>query len=315
MTQPRLPAELYDRFRQFLQQASGIVLGDNKHYLVTSRLGRLMREYGIEDFAQLLDQLQFNRNPKLRAQVIDAMTTNETLWFRDRYPFELLKEQILPEISQRKPTSLRIWSAASSSGQESYSISMTIAEYLATRPHSLPANIQIIGTDISTKMLATAQKGIYDQLALNRGISEQRLQRFFLHHSSGGWEVKPEIKNRVSFREMNLANNFASLGRFDIIFCRNVLIYFSSELKGDILNRLAAVLNPGGYLILGGSESPSSYSHKFEMIRFAQGVAYRLAEQSATPSQQGGGVSRPPPPPPLRSSVATPLYSNRAPKK
>ncbi len=276
MTPDRITAAVYDEFRHFLQQASGIVLGENKHYLITSRLSRLMREFGVHDFPQLLEQLKQNRNPKLRAEVIDAMTTNETLWFRDRYPFELLKNHILPEFSERKLPSLRIWSAASSTGQESYSISMTIQEYLANKPMGLPTT-QIIGTDISTRVLQIAQSGVYDQLSLNRGISEERLQRFFIRQGDA-WVVKPEIKNRVSFRELNLANSYSSLGRFDIIFCRNVLIYFSSELKTDILNRIGDTLNPGGYLILGGSESPSSYTDHFDMVRFTQGVAYRLRE-------------------------------------
>lgn len=264
----------YDDFRRYLEEASGIVLGNNKHYLVTSRLNRLMREFEIEDFGQLMKRLKLERKSTLHERIVDAMTTNETLWFRDNYPFEVLKHIILPELGLKKPRQLRIWSAASSSGQEAYSISITLQEYLASKPGSLPANIQIIGTDISPSMLNDANSAQYDKMSLARGMSDERLKRYFLPKGEK-WEVRPEIKSRVSFRELNLLNNFSALGKFDIVFCRNVLIYFSSELKTDILNRIAKLLNPGGYLFLGGSESPTSYTDAFELVRTPKGVAYR----------------------------------------
>jgi len=270
--------EQYEDFRRFLEDACGIVLGDNKHYLVTSRLSRLMREFGIESFGELMKKLKYERQPKLRESIVDAMTTNETLWFRDNYPFEILKNIILPEISKQRLHQLRIWSAACSSGQEPYSISITIQEYLGLRPGSLPGNIQIIGTDISASMLRQADSAIYDQMSLARGISEERRKRFF-NLRGDKWEVKPELRSRVAFRELNLMHNFASLGRFDIVFCRNVLIYFSSELKSDILRRIAQTLNPRGYLFLGSSESPMSYNDDFEMVRTPHGVVYRLKER------------------------------------
>ncbi len=276
MSSQQISAQEYEDFRGFLEDACGIVLGDNKHYLVTSRLSRLMREFEIDGFGTMMRQLKIGgRNSSLREAIVDAMTTNETLWFRDGYPFEILKNVILPELSERRLRQLRIWSAASSSGQESYSVSMTIQEYLAGKPGALPALQQIIGTDISTSMLRLAEAAQYDRMALARGLSEERKQRFFVPRGEK-WEVKPEIKKRCSFRELNLTASYASLGKFDIVFCRNVLIYFSSELKSDILNRIAKSLNPGGYLFLGGSESPSSYSSLYEMVRTPHGVVYRL---------------------------------------
>lgn len=277
MTTKQILPQEYDDFRRYLEDASGIVLGENKHYLVTSRLNRLMREFEIEDFAHLMKQLKMKRNPKLHEQIVDAMTTNETLWFRDTYPYEVLKHELLPEITSQKARQLRVWSAASSSGQEAYSISMTIQEYLASKPGSLPSNIQIIGTDISATMLRDASNATYDKMTLSRGISEDRKKRFFIPQGDK-WQVRPEIKARATFRELNLLNNFSALGKFDIIFCRNVLIYFSSDIKSDILNRMAASLNPGGYLFLGGSESPTSYTDAFEMIRTPKGVVYRVKE-------------------------------------
>jgi chemotaxis protein methyltransferase CheR len=246
-------------------------------------LGKVMREYKIDSFHELLQTIQSSRNSKLREVVINAMTTNETLWFRDGYPFEMLAKTIFPELSTKRPMQLKIWSAASSSGQEAYSISMTIQEYLAANPRSLPTNIQIIGTDISSAILAEANAGVYDKLALIRGISEERKKRFFTARGEH-WEIRPEVKKGVSFREINLANNFTGLGPFDLVFCRNVLIYFSTELKKDILNRIAKTMNKGGYLFLGGSESPTSYSNAFEMVRTAQGVVYRVKDEFASPS-------------------------------
>lgn len=274
----------YEDFRRFLEDACGIVLGENKHYLVSSRLNRLMREFEISTFGELMKKLRFERQSKLRERIVDAMTTNETLWFRDNYPYEILRNTLLPEITQRKAMQLRIWSAACSSGQEPYSISMTIQEYLSSKPGSLPNNIQIIATDISPSMLRDADVAMYDRMSLARGISDERRSRFFTQRGDR-WEVRPEIRSRVAFRELNLMNSYASLGKFDIIFCRNVLIYFSSELKSDILKRMAQILNPGGYLFLGGSESPSSYSSAFEMVRTPNGVVYRLKEGAGSNSR------------------------------
>lgn len=277
MSSPQITHQDYDDFRRYLEEASGIVLGENKHYLVTSRLNRLMRDFEIDDFSQLLRRLKTERKSRLHEQIVDAMTTNETLWFRDTYPFEVLKHVIFPEFGQKRASQMRIWSAASSSGQEAYSISMTIQEYLSSKPGSLPSNIQIVGTDISSTMLREAGAASYEAMSLARGISEERRKRFFIE-KDGRFEVRPEIRSRVSFRELNLMHNFSSMGKFDIVFCRNVLIYFSSEMKTDILNRIAKTLNPGGYLFLGGSESPTSYTDAFELMRSPKGVVYRVKE-------------------------------------
>lgn len=281
----------YDDFRRYLEEHSGIVLGDNKHYLVTSRLNRLMREFEITDFNSLMRRLKTERRSKLHEQIVDAMTTNETLWFRDTYPFEVLKHTILPEFSQRRLSQLRIWSAACSSGQEAYSISITLQEYLASKPGSLPGNIQIVGTDISATMLRDASAAVYDKMSLARGMSEERRKRYFIERDDK-WEVRPEIKSRASFRELNLLHNFSPLGKFDIVFCRNVLIYFSSDLKTDILNRIAKTLNPGGYLFLGGSESPTSYTDAFELVRTPKGVVYRVKESASNRNAFSSSATR-----------------------
>lgn len=269
-----LTAEDYQAFRVFLEEVSGIVLGENKQYLVTSRLTRLIVENDIESFSMLMDRLK--RDTRLRQRIMDAMTTNETSWFRDVYPFDILKEKLLPELAKNQPHHIRIWSAACSTGQEPYSLSMMVQEYLASKPGSLPADaVQIIGTDISPSVLETAKAGRYAGVAVSRGLSPERKARYF-REVDGGWEVSDETKKRVSFRELNLMQSYTMMGRFEIIYCRNVLIYFSTELKRDILSRMAKCLSPGGFLVLGGSESISNYSDEFELIRWRNGVIYRL---------------------------------------
>lgn len=269
-----LTTEDYQAFRAFLEDVSGIVLGENKQYLVTSRLTKLIAENDIDSFGTLMIRLK--TDGKLRNRIMDAMTTNETSWFRDIYPFDILKEKLLPELAKTQPRTIRIWSAACSTGQEPYSLSMMTQEYLQSKPGSLSADaVQIIGTDISPSVLATAKLGVYEGVAVSRGLPQDRKTRFF-QEVSDGWEVGPDIKKRVSFRELNLMQNYSMLGRFDIIYCRNVLIYFSTELKRDILARMAKCLNPGGYLVLGGSESITNYSDEFDLIRWRNGVIYQL---------------------------------------
>ncbi|OOG27233.1 chemotaxis protein [Thioalkalivibrio denitrificans] len=263
----------YEDFRLFLERSCGLVLGDNKHYLVTSRLSRLMDEFSVSSVSELLRLLKSGKRAGLRERVIEAMTTNETYWFRDVFPFEILRNQILPDLGKRGVNPVKIWSAACSSGQEAYSISMTVSELQQTRP-GVVRDVQIVGTDISTAIVREAREATYDDLAVARGLSPERRDRFLVRKEKR-WQVRPEIRARASFREFNLLDSFTLLGRFDIIFCRNVLIYFSAESKRDILSRMAGTLNPGGYLFLGASESMANYSDAFEMLRCNPGVVYR----------------------------------------
>ncbi len=267
--------EAYRGFQQFLEESCGIVLGDNRHYLVSSRLHRVMQDNKLASLEELLVQLRRSPNSGLREVVIDAMTTNETFWFRDVYPFEVLKSRIYPELAKTVRGPVRIWSAACSSGQEAYSISIVTQEWRMSNPGALMGDVQIIGTDISPSVLRQAKEGRYDEAAIRRGVSTERQQRYF-RKVADEWEVRPEIKARAAFREVNLLANYSLLGRFDVIFCRNVLIYFSNELKRDIIGRMSKVLNPGGYLFLGSSESISAHSDAFEMVRCNPGVVYRL---------------------------------------
>jgi len=252
-------------FRTFLSQACGIVLGEGKQYLVVNRIRRILEEHELSSLGALVALIQRGAVPRLKERVIDAMTTNETFWFRDGTPFDALRDVLLPRlvIEQRRPT-LRIWSAACSSGQEPYSISMVVEEFKARHPGLSGFNPEILATDISTTVLATARQAQYDRLGIGRGLSEQRRRQFFDELPGERYQLKSNITRRVTFRQLNLLDSFAGLGRFDIIFCRNVLIYFSPELKRDILGRMHATLNPGSCLLLGASETlppalPSQY--------------------------------------------------------
>lgn len=263
----------YRTFCQFLEQQCGIVLGDNKMYLVKSRLSPLMARFDIDSLPDLVNRTLKPTERQLRSAVIDAMTTNETLWFRDSYPYELLKNKLLPEIDQGR--AVKIWSAASSSGQEPYSIAMTIQEYKNMPSTNSRSMFSVIGTDISNTMLDICKNAEYDSLALSRGLSDERKRKFFQDSGNGMMQVIPDVKRLVNFRHLNLLDNYQLLGKFDIIFCRNVLIYFSQEIKAEIINKFANQLNPNGYLILGASESLSGLSDKFNMVRCNPGIVYQ----------------------------------------
>ena len=270
-----LSDDLYRQFSNFLAQQSGIVLGDNKQYLVKSRLSPLMTQFGIESLSDLVTRAMSVRERELKMAVIDAMTTNETLWFRDTYPFQLLSDKIFPELGKSGRT-IKIWSAASSSGQEPYSIAMTALEQQVKRPGSMPGGVQIVGTDISSTMLNQCKEGIYDSLALARGLSPERKLLFFEPYGDNKMRVVERVRKLTSFRPLNLLESYSLLGKFDIIFCRNVLIYFAPEVKSKILNQFASSLNPGGYLMLGASESLAGLTDKFEMIRCNPGIVYKV---------------------------------------
>lgn len=265
----------YNRFQLFLEKACGIVLGDNKQYLVSSRLTQVMAENHMTTLGQLLEELNTKNNRVLQERIIEAMTTNETSWFRDTHPYDNLKEIILSDIGKNRKAPIRIWSAACSSGQEPYSISMSVHEFQMANPGLLKAGVQITATDISPAMLKFSKKACYESLAMARGLSDERKKRYFMEEN-GRWEIIQDIKSRVEFRELNLMENYALLGKFDIVFCRNVLIYFSTKSKQDILERITKTLNPGGYLYLGGSEALFGVGNQYEIVRTRGGVMYKL---------------------------------------
>ena len=274
MTEIVITNDEYREFCVYLESKCGIVLGDKKQYLVRSRLFPLLNRFDIESMSVLFKMIFSNRNKELAVAAVDAMTTNETLWFRDVYPFEVLAHRILPEMAKTN-RAIKIWSAASSSGQEPYSIAMTIKEVQSNQP-GLLKDVSITATDISSTMLKNCRSGIYDNLALSRGLSVERKKQFFHSAEEERMIINDDIKRMVTFKEQNLMESYALLGRFDLIFCRNVLIYFSPEMKLKVINQMEKALNPGGYLLLGASESLTGISEQFEMVRCNPGLMYKL---------------------------------------
>ena len=265
----------YSQLTEYLSTSCGIELGNNKQYLVSSRLKSILAKHGYKSITDLLLSVKNESNTSLRQQIIDAMTTHETLWFRDQYPYEALKRMILPELARANLPNIRIWSAACSSGQEPYSIGMIIEEYRREYPkHPLP-NSHIVATDISPTILKAAKEGIYEDIALARGLTSDRRTKFF-DELEGKAQVKDFVRNQVIFQQLNLISPITVMGKFHVVFCRNVLIYFSDKNKSLILDRMANAIEPGGYLFLGGSESITRYTTRFEVARYYGGMVFRL---------------------------------------
>jgi len=266
----------FQEFRDYLQNIAGIDLGHNKQYLVATRIRRILIDYECSSLAELTRLIKSDSNRAVRQKVIDAMTTNETFWFRDNYPYEHFRKMLLPDLADKsKDSRIRIWSAACSSGQEPYSLSIVVEEFLRSKLGVSSLPLEIIATDLSSQILDSAKQGEYDRLSIARGLSEERLRNFFEHPHPDYWRVKPNIRQRVTFKPLNLQESYLLLGKFDVVFCRNVLIYFSADLKCDILKRIRGTMRPGGYLFLGSSESLAGASELFDMVHCNPGVVYR----------------------------------------
>lgn len=264
----------YKTIQHFLSQSCGIVLGENKQYLVKNRLTRLLAEFEVASFSDLALKLQSNSaiSLSLKAAVVDAMTTNETFWFRDDNQFVELRNKVFPELFKIKSGTIKVWSAACSSGQEPYTISMCVDDVIKrSKQHR---NVQVIGTDISELILKEAKAAVYTDMALSRGIDAQTQSRFF-HKTQAGNQLNTEIVNKVRFQQFNLLKSFSVLGRFDIIFCRNVLIYFSEDVKHDILTRMVDSLEVGGYLFLSSTESMPPSIKALQAIRQGRVCYYK----------------------------------------
>lgn len=261
-----LTVQEYRVLQKFLNESSGIVLTDNKQYLAKNRLSSVLKQFNLNTFSELSQLLQSNspNADRVKAEVVDAMTTNETSWFRDDIQFTVLKDTVLPEVLKQKNTALRVWSAACSSGQEPYTISMCAQE--VCKGGLSNKIVQVLGTDISEKVLKEAKTATYSDMSLSRGIDWRIRDQFFIKVNEG-FKLKPEIIQKVRFQQFNLLKSFAGLGCFDIIFCRNVLIYFSDEVKRDILLRMANSLEPGGYLFLSSTESVPVGITEFKAVR------------------------------------------------
>lgn len=269
----------FEYFRKLVEQRSGIVLEAGKEYLIESRLAQVARAQGfatIDEFATELGTTNFN---SLHRQVVEAMTTNETSWFRDIHPFEALKKKVLPELINLRAgeARLNIWCAASSSGQEPYTLAMMIREHF---PKLAAWKIQILATDISTAMLAKARAGRYSQLEMNRGLPAPLLVKYFRKDGTD-WVIKDDVRHMVEFRELNLAERWPTLPAMDLVMMRNVMIYFDVALKKDILRRVRQVLRPDGYFMLGSAETTLSLDEAFQREQIDRAVVYRLSGAKA----------------------------------
>lgn len=266
----------FKAFCDYLQKASGITLTPGKSYLVSARIRNIMMSHNMSDLSELTAALK-KHDKQLHQEIIDAMTTNETFWFRDDYPFQYFMGTLLPQwiSADYKESSIKIWSAACSSGQEPYSLAMLCEEFKERQPFN--KRIDVLATDLSSAMLQKARLGVFDQLSIDRGLSKQRLNKFFIPagNTKKDWQANDIIKRYIQFRALNLLDSFSSLGKFDIIFCRNVLIYFTRETKTDILQRMHQCLKPGGYLCLGSSESLAGAKDLFSMVHCKPGIIYQ----------------------------------------
>ncbi|MBF0124511.1 MAG: protein-glutamate O-methyltransferase CheR [Magnetococcales bacterium] len=269
--------EEFDLIRQFVHEHSGILVGDGKEYLVENRLNVILVKNKCDNFFQLYEKLKKD-NGALCVEVIDAMTTNETLWFRDTSFFAALSNFVIPTLLEKalhKPK-IRIWSAACSTGQEPYSVAMLLDQARSAMGKTAPPldRFAILATDISPSVLSIATMGRYSQLAISRGMRPAFLERFFINRGSY-YEVAPGIHDIVTFKQFNLKEDFKPLGSFDFILCRNVLIYFSNELKSEIYRKLYESLVRDGILSIGASESPRGYTTVFEQVMVEGAALYR----------------------------------------
>ena len=276
-----LKKEEFQPIRDYIEQQCGISLGEEKSYLIENRLTTLMLENGCEDFGSFYQLIIRKNDPKLTEKIIDAMTTNETLWFRDDSPFKVFEEVILPEmielLSKGKKYKVRIWSAACSTGQEPYSLAMLIDQ--AVRKNSFkgihPGQFQIHATDISPSALFIAKTGRYNRISMNRGMREEYANRYFTKQGPV-WVISEDLRKMVTFEQFNLQKEFARLGRFDVILCRNVAIYFSDSFKRELFDKLSKSLISPGYLFLGSAETMRGYNETFQTHIHDSAVYYRL---------------------------------------
>lgn len=269
-----LSTAAFDWVRSVVEVDAAIVLEKGKEYLVESRLAPLARVAGTPDVSAFVEQLRLNGGRQARQQVVEAMTTNETSWFRDGSPYEVLTSSVLPELTAKRAAGrpLRIWSAACSTGQEPYTIAMLLQESVVRAGW----RAQIVATDIDESVLARAKAGKYSQLEMNRGLPAAKLVQHFVRDGAG-WRVNDDLKAMVQFTRLNLADPFPSIGPFDVVFLRNVLIYFSVETRRDILQRVRKLCQPDGYLVLGAAETTLGVDAQWNRVVKGRSAVYQPA--------------------------------------
>ena len=290
------PAE-FTYLRKLLKERSGLMLSAEKQYLLESRLLPIARRIGMSGLSELTQKLRAPGAERLIVEVVEAMTTNESLFFRDKIPFEHFRDTMLPALmaartSQRR---LRIWCAAASTGQEPYSLAMLLREM---GPSIAGWRIDILATDLSTDVLEKAKAGTYSHFEVQRGLPIALLVKYFKQVDEA-WQIAPDIRAMVQYRPLNLLRDFSNLGSFDVVFCRNVLIYFDQDTKIDVLDRLAQVTAPDGYLTLGAAETVVGLTNAFRPIpekrglyapnAAASGARLRVLPSAAIPRIAAGG--------------------------
>lgn len=271
-------ADDFKYLSNLVKDRSGILIGEDKAYLLESRLSNVIRKHKYESISALVATLQLKFNEELVTEVVDAMTTNESLFFRDMKPFNLMRSVVLPKLMPaRANKKLRVWSAACSSGQEAYSLAITFDEEKAKYPGS---DLEILGTDISPKIIEKAQEGLYTQFEIQRGLPITMLVKYFTQADTN-WRVKDEMKKGISFKYFNLMDSPSALGKFDVVFCRNVLIYFDRETKAKVLDGVYNVLANDGFLFLGGAESVMGVTDKFELVPGERSIYQKVTAQAS----------------------------------
>jgi len=263
--------------RDFVKERCGISLGDEKAYLVEARLAGLLAKHGCADFGAFYRLARQDPSQELREEIIDAMTTNETLWFRDVHPFTILREKLLPplagEIRQGLRRRIRIWSAACSTGQEPYSIAMEVLDFCKANPGILPSHFEILASDISPSALALAREARYDEAVIRRGLPDALRDRWF-RREGPNWRLADEVRNLVTFRKFNLQDPMDALGPMDVVFCRYVTIYFADDFKRRILQGIGKLLQPSGHLLVSAVESLRGTGDQFLPRTHAGGIYY-----------------------------------------
>ena len=274
----------YEYLRKFLKDRSGLDLSAEKHYLIESRLLPLARKSGLDGIGELVQKLKAG-SALFVSQVVEAMTTNETFFFRDKVPFDHFREVIMPELLQARANrkSIRIWCAAGSTGQEPYSLAMCLKEMNAALSGW---RVEILATDLSQDVLEKSKAGIYSQFEVQRGLSIQMLVKYF-KQTGELWQINADMRAMVHHRQLNLLHDFAQLGAFDVIFCRNVLIYFDQDRKVNIFNRLARATEPDGFLVLGAAETVVGLTDAFRPFSERRGL-YRPNPLLAAPGKTLG---------------------------
>jgi chemotaxis protein methyltransferase CheR len=273
----RLLPEERQNVAQYIHSICAITLDQSKDYLIEGRLSGLIEEIGCGSFTQLVSRARTESSGALKRRIIDEITTNETLFFRDSSPFDLLRFKVIPELIDRRARSgplvpVRIWSAACSTGQEIYSIAIVLKELLGDLSRY---SIRLVGTDISDQAIGQASSGIFSEIEVARGLTGAALEKSFLPHPRG-WKIRDEIRGMVSFRKLNLMDDFSSLGKFDIIFCRNVAIYFNERDRTSLFNRIEQRMENDACLVIGSTESLISVSPQFESKRHLRSVFYQI---------------------------------------